>query len=451
MYTLLDVLQSVVMDINDLQEYYLYQSKSVKEHIKKTLPKYKYGLTLDRYFYNQIIGTEFFQLSEKEKKTIENIVESYSKHAQDEKTVIQYKLKNIDNLKSYELNPYLSKIKFFHLINQPHILNESTLIMLLIKYENAITGVFRFLIENYSNAYLQGKSITYSELISIESNDNIKDYFICQEVENIMRSSLDDWYKLFRSKHSAKFSFFDNEFKDFKEIYYRRNLIVHNNGQVNEIYLKNTPNTNLANGTLLVTDSDYINQAFTKTLIVLYGTFWELKKVDNQSEALFEFMFKQGYEYMSRKHWKLSKFIFNLLKDTDSSNLNKMCAQFNYWISIKNDEGIKKIEEEIRNLDVSAMKSEFLVAKFALLDDFPKVSDILDQKIETEIPVQDILENPLFIQYRKSNEYKEFVKNHSGIFESNKYEYDEQNEEEKLSNLENNLSVKDFLELLDLE
>lgn len=162
-------------------------------------------------------------------------------------------------------------------------------------------------------------------------------------------------------------------------------------------------------------------------------------------------MFQKGCDYMITERWLLSKFVFSLLKDIDLPNLNKMYARFNYWISIKNSEGIEKIKEEIIKFDVSALKSEFLVAKFALLDDFKKVSEILNKIIETEMPVQNIIEWPLFIQYRKSDEYKKFVNDHSDMFKVNEYVPNDktiEEEQEIISRLKNNAHVDDFLKLL---
>lgn len=454
-YNILNLMQSVTSDIENLQEYFSYQSKTLTTHIFEEVPKYKYGLTLDNYFFNIVLGNEFFSLSEKEKKTIEDIVESCYSEVKDGKTILQYKLKNIDHLKTkYELNPSVARMKFFNLlVEQPKILNESTLIMILIKFENAIAGIFRFLIEKYPEAYLQDKSITYSKLFSIAPDiAYIKEHFVNKEVETIMRASLDDWYKLFRDKHNVNFSFLGKAFEGFREIYYRRNLIVHNNGQVNEIYLSKIQTNDSQNGMPLITDIGYVKRTFTTTLMILYGTFWALIKVINKdNKAILEFMFQKGCSYMMTEWWSLSKFIFSLLKDIDSPKLIKMYARFNYWISIKNSEGIEKIKKEIIKFDVSDMKNEFLVAKFALLDDFKKVSEILNKIIGVEMPVQNILEWPLFIQYRKSDEYKKFVNDHSDMFKINEYvPSDKTIEEEKeiISRLKHNANIDDFLKLL---
>lgn len=55
--------------------------------------------------------------------------------------------------------------------------------------------------------------------------------------------------------------------------------------------------------------------------------------------------------------------------------------------------------------------------EYALLDEFDKVSALLEDMIEEEIQVTELEEWPLFIQYRKSDEYGEFKKVHRELFD----------------------------------
>ena len=78
----------------------------------------------------------------------------------------------------------------------------------------------------FPEAYLKDKSITYSELVSLNSDiEDIKAAFIESEIDEFMRKPLKDWYNTFEQKHKIHFKFGD-EFEQFKEIYYRRNVVV---------------------------------------------------------------------------------------------------------------------------------------------------------------------------------------------------------------------------------
>lgn len=341
------------------------------------------------------------------------------------------------------MDPYLARTRSIQLIAQPDILNESTLMMILVKYEEAIAGIYRFLVMKFPELYLSKKSISYSEFLNSGTDiEDIKKYFVDKEVEEFMRSALKDWYNTFSTKHKMNFSAIDNELVDFKEMYYRRNIFVHNQGVVNEVYVKNVENTKFKIGEKLKVDKDYIEKSFHKVLIVLYGTFWELIKVSKlEHDNFVEFIFEQGYNYMVKEKWDISKFVFKLLmQDNQQAESNKLCNKINYWISIKNSEGIDEIKNEIEKLDVSAMKGQFIVAKYALLDDFKNVSATLDKIIDKELASNYIEEWPLFIQYRTSEEYKKFKEDHAEFFEIKGYTPDNEtvdNENDMLSKLEN--------------
>lgn len=72
-------------------------------------------------------------------------------------------------------------------------------------------------------------------------------------------------------------------------------------------------------------------------------------------------------------------------------------------------------------------------AKYALLDEYDKVSKGLEEILEKEIPAHMVESWPLFIQYRESEEYQEFREIHSDLFQIKEYDPEdieiEQNDE----------------------
>ena len=96
-------------------------------------------------------------------------------------------------------------------------------------------------------------------------------------------------------------------------------------------------------------------------------------------------------------------------------------------------EGLDNIEADIQNFDVSAMKNSFRIAKHALLNEHEKVSTMLELHIG-EIPSEALEQWPLFIQYRESENYKEYKQNHPEIFEMLDFqpEYEKIEDEEEI-------------------
>ena len=388
------------------------------------MEKYKYGVLLDRFFLKKVINLDEFEVSEEEQKVIDEVITEYYIDDKEDGKVISYKLNPEKDFSEYEMDPQVARTNFSKLIQQPNILNESMIMMLLVKYEDSIAGIYRYLLEAFPKAYLSDKSITYSELVSYESDlEDIKERFINKEIDEFMRLPLSEWYKSFESKHKAKFYFNSNEFEQFKEVYYRRNLVVHNQGIVNEVYKKNITNCSLDLGAKLGVNEKYLKQAFLVVRKILIGTVWGLRKTADDIEELNSYLFEYGYKCLKNEEWDLAEYVYAmLLTEEKQLEADKICEQVNLWIALKNKNGIHTIEKEVRELDVSAMKTQFSVAKHALLNEFDAVSELLEDAVENELPAWSINEWPLLNEYRESKQYSLFVERHKDLFDTNGYE-----------------------------
>lgn len=190
------LLRDALTDIENLQEYYNTQKKYVHQYVKDNVKRYKYGILLDRFFLKKVMDLEEIEITEEEQKVIDDIISEYKIEEKEEGTVVKYKLDPEKNFSDYEMNPQIARTNFSKLIQQPNILNESMIMMLLVKYEEAIAGIYRYLLEAFPKAYLSDKSITYSEIVSFDSDiEEIRERFI-----NIVNRIIMDW-KRFHRRH----------------------------------------------------------------------------------------------------------------------------------------------------------------------------------------------------------------------------------------------------------
>ncbi len=160
------------------------------------------------------------------------------------------------------------------------ILNNSVIIMLLIRYESIISEIYKQLLIDFPGAYLNNKSITYSDLISMNSDiEEIKRNFIEEEIDEFMRKPLKEWYSTFKEKHKIHFDFGD-DFEQFREIYYRRNIVVHNQGKANSSYLNGVSEKYTCEiGKLLTPTNKYLLDSIDCTRIVIVETICGLLKI----------------------------------------------------------------------------------------------------------------------------------------------------------------------------
>ncbi len=149
---------------------------------------------------------------------------------------ISFKLNNA-NL-SKKLTKGLRQIKIGQ--KQDKILYESSLINLIIYFELLLGGLLRKrLCEHPETSGIQNKSLPLEEIRKLGSLENAEDYLIEKEVENTMRGSFEEWRKFFNTKTKLRFDFLKNDEPEINEILQSRNLLVHNGGVVNNIYISN--------------------------------------------------------------------------------------------------------------------------------------------------------------------------------------------------------------------
>lgn len=448
--SLIALLEFGLAEIDNLIDYYESQYDVIIENVKATMPKYRYGIALSHLISSTINEADEETLC-KSKKVLEQILDDIRVEKDGDAISVRYKFKpGLDDYEKYELNPAKARREFYNLTQQPAILHESLLMMLLIKYENTISNIYRYMLEKYPQAYLANKNITYSALFESGSSlSEIKEKFITNEIDEFMRMPIGDWYKVFENKPKAKFYFPNGEFETFKEIYYRRNLAVHNQCIVNEAYLTGVKGSKATLGERLSVSSDYLRDSFEKTKIVVIGTVFALRKLLDDKSQMLQFLFNYGFNCLNGQQWHLAKYIFELLLTEDTqTHADRMTTQVNLWISRKNLLGLDNIKKEVEEMDVSAMQSQFALAKAALLDEFEHVSKILNGIIETDFPARYVKEWPLFIQYRESDSYKKFVDNHQELFaEQIVDQTDIQNSDmQPFAELEDNLGGEAFQE-----
>lgn len=427
-----NLLTEALDDLESLRDYYHWQLDSTQSFIRKNIENNKYAILLNKYFLNKTTDKEKYELSEQEQAIIEKILDNFEIEKSERQSKIEYYLKNITDLKGFELSVDRAQKSFKKAIARLRTLNESTLIIVLIKYEECISNLFRFLIENYPDAYLSDKSITYSEIVIAKENiRDIKTRFIDREVDEIMRKPVSDWYKLINNKHSNSYAFDDSVAQEFKKAYYRRNIVVHNQGIVNETYLKNVEDKEYSIGDKLIINSEYVNDAIDNAAIVLIQTIWSARKLADDTQKLSDALFEKGYDYLKSKDWDAAMFINGLLLNDGTQNEEQLlCERINYWIAKKNKDGVESIKEEVESLDVSAMNRRFVVAKHALLNETDSAIRILDEIIDLDIHAIEVAEWPLFEEIRRSEQYKGFSERHRKIFEKFGYTPNQQEEEE---------------------
>lgn len=261
------------------------------------------------------------------------------------------------------------------------------------------------------NAGVKNKSLTLDDLKSFQSIRDAENFLIERKIESILRSSFTNWMDIL----TKDFGFSLGYLKDYKsqiiEFYQRRNVIVHNGGIVNSIYLSKVDKEltkKLSSGDSLDIDFPYLESAIQHlhllfTLIAL--DLWKREKPSDVDRALV--IRDLSYTSLLNQRWEVAKGFNKFLeKDNLMSESSKTIAKLNFWMCIKKLKGIESIKKEINKLDYSD-KSVFLKLLLAgLKEDKEEFFFLLPKAIKSEVlSFVQLHEYPIFDEMKSFEEF----------------------------------------------
>lgn len=276
----------------------------------------------------------------------------------DDNRSVKFKIKNIDKLGvSDSFDPINEAIEFEKYLNMERLFLEETIIMLMVKFEDAISNLLHCLFERYPDKYLADKTISYSEIVKYNSSE-LESYIITNLIDKTMRKDYTEWFKIFQNHGISieKYGIYD----DFIELYCRRNIIVHNKSIVNSSYLNGISKTKISKPELdshLLVDENYVLKAFNTIECIILSIFLECGRFFKNSDKnkYLDEVFNVGFDFLCREQYDVSEFIFEQLEKLDVENITKMMSKVNRWISQKAKYGIDSVKNEIEKTDFSAL------------------------------------------------------------------------------------------------
>lgn len=425
------LLKYTIQQIERLKFLFETELKSIYRKSKKGMKDNNTGYAIISYIRTLDFQEKLMQESDSYnnfKKFIERFVEIIPNDTENDKS-IKFRMKNKKKLGVDDsFDPEKECIEFEKYMNMPQLFCEETIIMLMVKFEDSISNLLYCLFERFPDKYLSDKTIPYSEIIKLNSA-NLESYIINNLINTTMRKEYIEWFKIFES-HGMSFEKYEI-FDDFTELYFRRNLIVHNKSIVNDCYLNGISKTNLKKpkiDDLLLVNEEYVLNAFSIIECVVLSIFIECGKFyrnDEKNDYINE-IFNIGFNFLCKEQYCVSEFIFKQLENLDIDNCTKMMSKVNRWISQKNNHDLESIKSEINNTDFSALKDDFLLAKYILLEDYDNALPILEEKTSNVLIATYLEEWPLYKDFRKTKFFEDFKNRHKDIF--NVKEFDSSND-----------------------
>ena len=323
---------------------------------------------------------------------------------------IRFKM-NGDSLKINEAIDKLVKTA-----NQKELLYKNSLISLL----SSVEWFFSQILHNHydkfpDSAGIKKKTLTLEELKSFESLKDAENYLIDDKIESILRGSFKDWLDVLKLELSLKLPYISCFEDEMFEIYQRRNLLVHNGGTVNSIYLSKVADKYKQN--LNIGDSISVSEVYLERAISLLHTTFTLiacelwKKLEPEKENRCVVTMELSYEYLKKEKWDISEIASSFLfGDKKMPIASRTAAQLNYWLSKKNSGKFDDVKSEVKDADFSDKAKVFQVALHALRDEEKDFFQLLPNVLKTEeLSPDEVMEFPIFSNMREKQEFQTFL------------------------------------------
>jgi hypothetical protein len=245
-------------------------------------------------------------------------------------------------------------------------------------------------------------SFTLEEMSNYSSIDDARDALIVRKIEGLLRESPDEWNKWLKRTVGISMDQIMSDWPQTREIFIRRNMLVHTDGNITERYLVEVKraggNTQgLEVGQSLVPSLKYLRSALQRmialeTLLISKA----VSHIDKDSGDKMGSWLAGNLDLVAHKGmWDAACLIANSFDGTHCRRDIGLEVTIGGWLAHKNRDGIDCIRDSVNAWDISGLSEEYEVTKKLLLDQLSaeELSALLERKIFTRF---EVFTNPLF-------------------------------------------------------
>lgn len=296
---------------------------------------------------------------------------------------------------------------------QKEHLYKTSLISLISSAEWFISQILHSYYDKYPESLSKNeKLLSIEDIKSLGGIEDAINYLIDIRIEEILRGSIKDWFDYFKNHLKLSMSYLDKDINKLIEAGLRRNIIIHNNGIVNSLFIKKVPeefkDEYKINVPLTIEQKylDNIITLFEKNLILIASELW--KKIEPENDSRGELLIEVAYNNILAKRYEIGESLsFFTMNDKKLSEYDRTIASVNYWQAKKWQGQLNEVKTEIQQADFSAKDDKFKLAKYALLDEFDEFFQYLPRVLKAEqITQKELNEWPLFMNIRETDKYK---------------------------------------------
>lgn len=327
----------------------------------------------------------------------------------------------IDNATYKRYDPNTAREKLGAIGKYSDMLVSSYLSNVVMIFEDFLAGIYTCILYNNPEPYMYDKKIDLKSIIEAENYQTLITSAINAEVEAKLYNSI-DLLDLINKKQGVSFDSYRIIYDQFIEIYYRRNIFIHNKGYVNETYLSHIPAKLQKEAKLDVKfkfDPNYLSEA-SDILIKMIGAIYfehvvaSAIKADNDS-ILDNYISDHSFKFLCDSEYSIASSFYKPVITKAKHHIDRTIAKLNHLICLK--QSGTNISGELELFDTTTMQPRFCIAKAALADNNEEVYKLLTATYPSSYLAENIENWPIFIDFRKTEWYEKFRQEHLEDFQ----------------------------------
>lgn len=264
---------------------------------------------------------------------------------------------------------------------------------------------------------LKDRAIALAEVLSFETMADLTEAIVDQQVRTFMAGSLEDWSQWMDRYLKEEWRSLAFDWSQTVEVFQRRHVIVHNDGKVSRLYLKNVnfekdPPTI---GTVLPVPNSYVLSALDRLYALgALSLLLALLKDKDETETAGRLAVQGSYLLLKIGRTGLVAHLAGALKGRGLTREHEAMIQVNGWIARKAI-GDPTIPQELEAWDISGLELKFQIAKPVLLEKYDEAVPLLRSALRGGgVEWESAKVWPLFQWFRNEAAYLELAEEFKG-------------------------------------
>lgn len=290
------------------------------------------------------------------------------------------------------------------------MLYASLLVTAVSSFEMLVSNIVRAFYSEHPEA-LRASDTKYSlsDIEGFGTLDEFRAYCAERQADSLLYGGMESWIDWFARQLKISWSSHSPNLPELTEVYQRRNIIVHNDGQVNRQYLSKVGRAGESTpiGTQLTIDREYCESAIDLLietgvrigLAVVRKFAPELPEATGPADWYVQYL---TFDYLVQRRFMLTVSLLDALLPDVSSEHCKMIMKVNRWIALKEINGLEAIRSELQRWDTTILSAEYRLAKLVLTGDIEEAAQLATTLRESgELSVESWLTWPLLREVRE--------------------------------------------------